>query len=113
MINEEKISFADFQKLDIRIGEIKTAEDIPGADKLYRLTVDLGFETRELVAGVKAYYPKEELIGKKVLVLANLEPRVIKGVESRGMILCAHNEDRSKLVFTTPVSDILPGAKVS
>lgn len=113
MITEEKISFADFQKLDIRVAEIKTAEDISGADKLYKLTVDLGSETRQLVAGIKVYYSKEELIGKKVLVLANLEPRVIRGVESRGMILCAHSEDRTKLTFTTPASDIPTGAKVS
>lgn len=110
---EGSISFADFQKLDIRVGEIKTAEDIPGADKIYRLTVDLGTEVRELVAGVKLFYPKEELIGKKVLVLANLEPRVIKGIESRGMILCAHNDDHSQFTLTTIERDILPGAKVS
>lgn len=112
-MTEESISFTDFQKLDIRVGEIKTAEDIPGADKIYKLTVALGTEVRELVAGVKLFYPKEELIGKKVLVLANLEPRIIRGIESRGMILCAHSEDRSQFVLTTIEKEIAPGAAVS
>jgi len=109
----ENISLADFQKLDIRVGQIKAVEDIPGADKLYKLMVDLGTEVRQLVAGIKSYYPKEELLGKKVLVLTNLEPKVIRGIESRGMILCAHPEDRSTVVCTTVEKDISLGAKVS
>lgn len=109
----DNITFADFQKLDIRVGEIKSAEEIEGADKLYKLMVDLGGEERQLVAGIKPYYPKEELVGKKVLVLANLEPRTIRGVESRGMVLCAHNEDRSQLACTVPERDVAPGSKVS
>ena len=109
----DNISFADFQKLDIRVGEIKSAEEVEGADKLYKLMVDLGGEERQLVAGIKPYYPKEELPGKKVLVLANLEPRVIRGVESRGMVLCAHTEDRGQLTCTTVERDIAPGSKVS
>ena len=68
----ENISFADFQKLDIRVAEIKTAEDVEGADRIYKLTVSLGSEERTLVAGIKQFYTKEELPGKKVLVLANL-----------------------------------------
>jgi len=109
----ENITFTDFQKLDIKVAEIKTVEDIEGADKIYKLTVSLGEEERQLVAGIKPYYPKEELIGKKVLVLANLEPRTIRGVESRGMILCAHTEDRTQLACTTVARDIAPGSKVS
>ncbi|MFH1542756.1 MAG: methionine--tRNA ligase subunit beta [bacterium] len=109
----ENITFADFQKLDIRVGEIKSAEEIEGADKIYKLSVNLGSEERTLVAGIKQHYPKEELIGKKVLVLTNLEPRTIRGVESQGMILCAHPEDRSMLTCTVPEKDIAPGAKVS
>lgn len=107
------ISFADFQKMDIRVGEIKSAEDIPGADKLYKVIVDVGGEERSLVAGIKVHYKKEELPGKKVLVLTNLEPKVIRGVESHGMILCAHTEDRSQLVCTTVEKDIEVGSKVS
>ena len=107
------ISFADFQKMDIRVGEIKTAEDVPGADKIYKVLVDLGGEERTMVAGIKLHYPKEELPGKKVLVLTNLEPKTIRGVESHGMILCAHTEDRSQLVCTTVEKDIAVGSKVS
>ncbi|OGC25011.1 methionine--tRNA ligase subunit beta [candidate division WOR-1 bacterium RIFOXYB2_FULL_42_35] len=109
----DNISFADFQKLDIRVAEIKTAEEVEGADKLYKLTVDIGGEGRQLVAGIKQHYSLADLPGKKVLVLANLEPRTIRGVESRGMILCAHPEDRSTLVCTTVEKDIASGAKVS
>ncbi|MBN2057630.1 MAG: methionine--tRNA ligase subunit beta [Candidatus Saganbacteria bacterium] len=109
----DNISFSEFQKMDIRVAEIKSAEMIEGADKLYKLTIDLGGEERTLVAGIKQFYPLEELPGKKVLVLANLEPRIIRGVESRGMVLCAHTDDRSQLVFTTVEKDINSGAKVS
>ena len=109
----ENISFADFQKMDIRVGQIVSAEEIEGADKLYRLTVDLGAEKRTLVAGIKKHYNKDELPGKKVLVLVNLEPKVIRGVESHGMVLCAHNADRSRLVCTAVEKDVEAGAKVS
>jgi len=109
----ENISFADFQKMDIRVAQIVAAEEIEGADKLYKLTVDLGGEQRTLVAGIKPYYPKEELPGRKVLVLANLEPRKIRGVESYGMVLCAHTEDRSQLTCTTIEKDLAAGSKVS
>lgn len=107
------ISFADFQKMDIRVGEIKAAEDIPGADKIYKLIVDIGGEERTLVAGIKQFYSQTDLPGKKVLVLTNLEPKTIRGVESHGMVLCAHNEDRSQLVCTTVEKDIAVGSKVS
>jgi len=109
----ENISFVDFQKMDLRVAQILTAEEIEGADKIYKLTVDLGSEQRTLVAGIKPYYPKEELPGKKVIVLANLEPKTIRGVESHGMVLCAHSEDRSQLVYTTVEKDIAAGSKVS
>lgn len=109
----ENISFAEFQKMDIRIAQIKTAEEVEGADKLYKLTVDLGSEERALVAGIKQYYSAEELPGKKVLVLVNLEPKKIRGVESHGMVLCAHTEDRSKLTCTVPEKEIAVGSKVS
>ena len=109
----ENITFADFKKMDLRVAEIKTAEEIEGADKLYKLVVSLGTEERQLVAGIKLYYPLEELPGKKVIMLANLEPKTIRGVESHGMVLCAHPEDRSTLVYTTVEKDIVAGAKVS
>ena len=107
------ITFDDFHKMDIRVGEIKSAEEVPGADKLYKLIVDIGGEERILVAGIKPYYAADSLPGKKVLILVNLEPKVIRGVESFGMVLCAHNEDRSQLTLTAVEKDIPTGAKVS
>jgi methionyl-tRNA synthetase len=107
------VTFNEFQKMDIRVGEIKIVEDVPGADKIYKLIVDIGGEERIMVAGIKLHYSKEELPGKKVLVLVNLEPKVIRGVESHGMVLCAHAEDRSKLVCTTVEKEIAVGSKVS
>ncbi len=109
----DNITFDDFKKLDLRIGEIKAAEEITGADKLYKLTVDLGGETRELVAGIKLFYEKETLVGRQIVVLANLEPRVIRGITSHGMLLAASNEDKSSVVVLSPEKNIASGAKVS
>lgn len=109
----ENISFAEFQKMDIRVGEIKSVEEIPGADKLYKLIVDIGEEERVLVAGIKQFYGQADLPGKKVLVLANLEPKVIRGVESHGMILCAHTPDRGQLTCTTTGKEMPNGSRVS
>ncbi len=109
----ENISFAEFAKMDIRVGEIKSAEEVSGADKLYKLMVDIGGEERQMVAGIKQHYSKGELPGKKVLVLTNLESKKIRGVESCGMVLCAHTEDRGQLVCTTVDKDIAAGSKVS
>ena len=95
------ISFADFQKIDIRVGEIKTVEEIPGADKIYKLTVDIGGEERTLVAGIKLHYSSDELPGKKVLVLVNLEPKKIRGVESHGMVLCGLHGIWPTRIFVT------------
>ncbi|MFC1571858.1 methionine--tRNA ligase subunit beta [Candidatus Margulisiibacteriota bacterium] len=109
----ENISFADFQKLDIRVGQIKSAEDVEGADKLYKVIVDIGGEEREMVAGIKPHYTKDELPGRKVLVLVNLEPKKIRGVVSQGMILCAHPADRSTIICTTVEKEVETGAKIS
>ena len=109
----ENITFEEFKKLDLRIGEIKTAEEIPGADKLFKLTVDLGGEVRQLVAGIKLFYEKEALVGKKIVVLANLEPRTIRGVTSHGMLLAAASEDKSSLTLLTVEKEIASGARVS
>ncbi len=109
----DNITFDDFKKLDLRVAEIRSAEDIPGADRLFRLTVDLGTETRELVAGIKGHYEKEGLVGKKIVVLANLEPRTIRGVTSHGMLLAASVEDKSSLSIVTLEKDIPNGSRVS
>ena len=109
----DNITFDEFKKLDLRVGEIKSAEDIPGADRIFKLTVDLGGETRELVAGIKGHYEKEGLIGKKIVVLANLEPKIIRGVTSHGMLLAASLEDKSALTVITLDKEITNGSKVS
>ena len=104
------ISFDDFKKLDLRIGRITSVEDHPNADKLYVLKVDLGAEERQLVAGLKKYYTAEELQGRLMVVVANLEPAVLRGVESQGMLLAAGEDDVVSIL--QPDAAIAPGAKV-
>lgn len=111
------ISFSDFQKLDLRVGEIKGVFDVDGYDKLYRLKVDLGQgEVRTLVAGIKSKYSKEELVDWQVVIVANLEPKEIAGVESQGMLLAAVEEssgsDKGQPVLLMPCERVQPGAKV-
>ena len=84
-----KISIEDFAKVEMRTGEIKTAEPIPGAKKLLKLTVDIGTEVRQVCAGIAEFYAPEKLIGMKVVVVTNLQPRKLRGVESNGMIVAA------------------------
>ena len=88
------ITFEDFKKLDLRVGEVKYVEDLEGADSLYKVIVDIGDEERQVLAGLKDYYEKEEIEGKKVVIIVNLEPKVMFGEESQGMILAAGKEAR-------------------
>ena len=106
------ISFDVFKSLDIRTAEIKEVHDIEGADKLYRLVIDVG-ERREIIAGIKGFYEKEALVGKKIAVLANLEPKKIKGITSHGMLLAAVTEGKKELVLLVPDGDIPNGTKIS
>jgi len=103
------ITYEDFAKLDIRIGKILEAEKVEGADKLIKLKVDIG-EERTLVAGIAEFYNPEELIGKKIPILVNLEPRKLRGIESQGMILAASEEGNCVLLH--PDKEITIGAKV-
>lgn len=105
------IRFSEFEALDLRIAEIKGAERIEGTDKLIKLLVDTGGDTRDLVAGIGNVYEPEELIGKKIVVLLNLEPKKIRGVESRGMLLAAVHD--GKPVLLTVDADVPPGCVVS
>ena len=109
----ENIQFDEWSKLDLRTGEIVEAEEIPGADKLYKLKVDLGTETRILVAGMKPYYTREELEGKKCTVFMNLEPKEIMGIESHGMILAASNGDKSEVKLLQAEGALDLGSKIS
>jgi methionyl-tRNA synthetase len=108
----DNINFDHFKTMDLRVAQIKSCEDIEGADKIYKLTVDMG-EERIVVAGIRQYYTKEELIGKKVVVVANLEPRTLRGVTSQGMILAASTDDKSSLTLISVDRDIPNGSKVS
>ena len=109
----DNVPFKEWSKLDLRTAEILEVEEIEEADKLYKLKVDLGTETRTIVAGLKPYYTKEELEGKKCVVFTNLEPRTIKGVESQGMILAASNADDSEVKLLKAEGVMDPGSKIS
>ncbi len=106
----EKISFDEFKKIDMRIGTVKDVKDHPNADKLILLTVDLGSEERQLVAGLKKYYNKDELLGKQIVVLCNLEPAVFRGEKSEGMLLAAESGDVISIL--QPDKKIENGAKI-
>lgn len=105
----DRISLEDFQKLDLRVAVIKEAEPIPGSKKLIKLTVDAGDE-RTVVAGLKGHYSEQDLMGKQVLLLANLEPVKLMGVESRGMVLAA--EDDTGIHLIVPDRETVPGSSV-
>ncbi|MFC4449205.1 methionine--tRNA ligase [Halorussus aquaticus] len=107
-VSDDRISFEEFQDLDVRVGEIEVAEPIEGADDLARLEVDIGVETRQIVAGIKQLHDLDELPGTKVVVVANLEQAELFGVESNGMVLAA-GEDADLL---TTHGDSVPGTKV-
>ncbi len=106
-----EISFDEWNKLDLRVGEIIDAEDHPNADKLYILKVDIGGSEKTLVAGLRNHYEKDELIGKKVIVFTNLKPAELRGVKSEGMVLAAvaGNDD---VVLISPEEDIDNGARI-
>ena len=103
-------SIEDFAKLDLRTATVLSAEKIEGADKLYKLSVQMGEEKRQIVSGIAKHYTPEELVGKNVAVIANLKPVMLRGVESQGMILCA--EKGKKLVVCTTDGDMPSGAKI-
>jgi len=108
----ETISFGDFQKMDIRIAKIESAEMVEDTDKLLKLGVNIGEkeEKRTLVAGIADVYNPDELVGKNIVVLANLEPKAIRGIESKGMLLAADVD--GKAVLLTPDKEVEPGAEV-
>jgi methionyl-tRNA synthetase len=106
-----EITFDDFTKMDIRTGTILTAEKVKKADKLLQFEVDLGFEKRTIVSGIAKHFAPEETVGKQVLVLANLAPRKIRGVESKGMILLAEDHE-GKLTFVNPTEATSNGLSV-
>jgi methionyl-tRNA synthetase len=104
------ITIEEFKKLNLRVAKIKEIIDHPNADRLYIVRVMIGEEEREVVAGIKKGYTKEELLGKLVVVVENLEPAVIRGVESKGMILAA--QDGETLAVISPDRPVAPGSLV-
>lgn len=113
-----EITFDDFAKVDLRVAKVLHAEPHPNADKLLRLEFDDGSGTpRQICAGIRAQYTPEQLVGKLIVIVANLAPRQLRGVESRGMLLAASDADKGaeqrSVVIISPSADIKPGAVVS
>ena len=106
-----RISIDDFAKVELRVGQVKIAEKVKGADKLLRLEVDLGTEMRQVVAGIAEAYAPESLIGRKVVIVANLAPRKLRGLESNGMIVAASPEG-GKPVLCSFLEDVPVGTRL-
>lgn len=105
------VTIEDFKKVDLRVAKILEAVKVEGADKLFKLKVTLGLEERQLVAGIAQYYTPEELVGKQIIVVTNLQPAVIRGVESQGMLLAATSQ--GKVILATMDAEAEPGSKLT
>jgi len=101
----------DFKKLDLRVGKILSAERLNGSEKLLKLNVSLGKEARQIVAGIGKSYAPDDLAGKEIIVVANLEPRTLLGIESQGMLLATR--DGESIVLLEPEREVPPGSAVS
>jgi len=106
-----EVTFDEFQKLDLRIGKIIEANQIPGSRNLIRIMADFGTEKRQAVAGLVQWYKPEELVGKKCVFLLNLQKRIMMGVESQCMILAAE-DDKGNVVVLQPEKDIAEGSRI-
>jgi methionyl-tRNA synthetase len=104
------VGIGDFRKLELVVAQIKDVREHPNADRLYVLKVDTGTEERQLVAGIRLFYAKEDLIGRRIVMVANLEPAVIRGEESRGMLLAASDEKGISILM--PDRDVALGSPV-
>jgi methionyl-tRNA synthetase len=107
-----QIGIEDFAKVELRVAQILVAERIPKADKLLRLEVDLGYEKRQILAGIAQYYEPEKLIGRKVVIVANLAPRKMRGLESNGMVVAASIGDHGTPVLAGFLEDVPLGARL-
>ncbi|NPE26926.1 methionine--tRNA ligase [Methanococcoides sp. SA1] len=113
MENVKNIQFEDFTKIDLRVAEISNVEDIEKADKLYKLTLNVGeLGERTICAGIKEFYNHDDLKGKKIIIIANLEPRKLRGIESCGMLLAASSPDKKTVSLISPDTEIAPGSTV-
>lgn len=104
------INYDEFSKVDLRVAEILDVKDHPNADKLYVLQIKVGGEEKQIVAGIRKHYDKDELVGKKIIIVNNLEPVKLRGEESNGMLLAASDED--SVVLLTLDKDIESGSKI-
>jgi len=105
------ITIADFQKVELRIATVRAAEPHPNADRLLVLTIDVGGEERRIVAGIRASYEPAALVGRQIVVVANLEPAKLRGIDSQGMLLAARDGER--VVILTPDAPVAAGSVVS
>ena len=106
-----EVTFDQFGAMDIRTATVLAAERVPKTDKLLKLTIDTGIDTRTIVSGIAEYYSPEDMLGKQICILANLAPRTIRGIESKGMILMAKQGD-GKMRFITPQEAVTNGAQI-
>ena len=104
------VSFGEFKKLEMRVAKVVAVEDHPNADKLLVIQADVGGVTKQMVAGLKGHYTAEQLIGKSLVVVTNLEPAKLRGVESQAMLLAAQDGDR--VVVIVPEQEVQPGSMV-
>jgi len=102
----------EFKQMDLRVAKILSAERVPESDKLIKLQIDLGGEQRQIIAGIGNAYETEELTGKEIVVMVNMEPRTLMGHESRGMLLAAHGENGAPVILTVE-KEVPPGAKIT
>jgi len=111
MPSKDPVTFDEFTKVDIRTATILEAEKVPKTTKLLKLKIDTGIDVRTIVSGIAEYYDPQSIIGKQISIVANLEPRKIKGIESKGMILMAEDRD-GKLVMVTPSEKVGNGSPI-
>lgn len=102
--------FEEFKKLELKVAKIKEVKDHPNADKLYVITINLGDKTKQIVAGIKGFYKKEDLVGRQIVVVDNLEPAVLRGIESQGMLLAASDEQGISII--TPDREVKIGSHI-
>lgn len=105
------VSIADFKKIELRVARVLEARAHPNADKLLLLKVDVGDQQKQIIAGIRKWYAPESLVGRLVIVVNNLEPAMLRGEESNGMLLAATSGE--SVIFLTPERDALPGSKIS
>lgn len=106
-----QVTIGDFKKIDLRVGRVLEARAHPNADKLILLRIDVGDQVKQIIAGLRTWYAPETLVGKSVIVINNLQPAMLRGEESNGMLLAATSGDQ--VVFLTPERECQPGSKIS